>query len=130
MLNTIKITLSVLVLISFSACASMFVPGSEEISKLPVIKMGSKKPEGNEYILHIPKGEKIPWHFTINGGLISAPVDSKSVTKINQEIYVYKYWASFDGKNWKPTGELLNMPISFGVGPEGGQLNLKVDVIK
>lgn len=113
--------------IIFSGCASMFVPDRDLLDKLPIVKIGSEKPAGHEYILHIPAGATIPVHFTIKGGLISAPVDQKSVTKINQELYIYKYWASLDGKNWQPTRDVINMPISIGVGPEGGQVHIKVD---
>lgn len=122
--NTI---LSLSIAIIFSGCASMFVPDSEELGKLKIVKMGSKKPQGNEYILHIPAGAKIPVHFSIKGDLISSPVDNKQVTKLNKDLYVYKYWASLDGKSWKPTGEIIKMPIAISVDPEGGKINIQVD---
>ena len=125
-----NIIFSVLVMLLFSACASMYVPGSEEINKLQIVKMGSKKPEGNEYLLNVPAGAKIPVHFSVKGNLISAPIDNNQVTKLNRELYIYKYWASLDGKEWKPTGEILKMPIAIGVDPEGGQVTIRVDTKK
>ena len=125
-----NIIFSVLVMLLFSACASMYVPGSEEINKLQIVKMGSKKPEGNEYILHIPAGAKIPVHFSVKGSFISAPIGNSQVTKLKHDLYVYKYWASLDGKKWKPTGEIVHMPIAINVDPEGGRFDVKVDMVK
>ena len=113
-----------------SGCASMFVPNSDDISRLPMVKMGEKKPKGKEYILHIPAGVEFPVHISVNGALISKPVDSKPITKINQDIFIYKYWASLDGKNWQPTRDLVNMPIFVGVGPKGGRIDVKIDIKK
>lgn len=129
-MNLRNIILSFLVAVIFSGCASMFVPDSEELGKLQIVKMGDKKPQGNEYILHIPAGAKIPVHFSIKGDLISSPVDNKQVTKLNKDLYVYKYWASLDGKNWKPTGEILHMPIAMDVSSEGGKVDVKVNIAK
>ena len=125
-----NVILSSLVMIFVSACASMYVPDSEQINKLQIVKMGDKKPEGKEYILHIPAGVNFPVHISVNGELISTPVDSKPVTRINQDIFIYKYWASLDGKNWQPTRDLVNMPIFVGVGPKGGRVDIKVGIIK
>ncbi len=117
-------------MILFSGCASMFTPDSDLINELQIVKMGSQKPDGDEYILHIPAGTKIPVNFSLKGSLISAPIDNKSVTQLNHGLYIYKYWASLDGKNWQATGDLINMPISLDVSPEGGQIGIKVNVIK
>ena len=124
--NVLLITLA---MVLFSACASMYVPDSDLINKLQIVKMGNEKPEGHEYILHIPAGTKIPVNFSVNGSLISAPIENKSVTKINQELYIYKYWASFDGKNWQPTRDVIKMPITLDVNSEGGQIHVKVDLL-
>ena len=125
--NVILITLA---MVLFSGCASMFVPDSDLINKLQIVKMGSKKPAGEEYILHIPAGTKIPVNFSVKGNIISVPINNKSVTQLNQELYIYKYWASLDGKNWQPTGDLINMPITLDVGPEGGQIGINVNMTK
>jgi len=125
-----NVILAALAMVFFSGCASMFVPDSDLINKLQIVKMGSKKPDGQEYILHILAGTKIPVHFTVNGDLISVPIDNKATTQINQELYIYKYWASLDGKNWQPTGDLINMPITLDVGLEGGQIVIKVNMTK
>lgn len=129
-ISNIITTMTVAIL--FSGCASMFVPDSDVINKLPVLEMGShkQKPVNNEYVLHIPAGAKIPVNFSVTGSLIAAPVDNKSVTQIKQELYVYKYWASLDGKNWQPTRDLIKMPIAIDVGPEGGRVDIKVDMTK
>jgi len=118
--------------ILFSGCASMFVPDSAVIKNLPIIEIGSqqKKPENNEYVLHIPAGAEVPVHFSIKGGLVSSKIEHKSTTKINKELYIYKYWASLDGKNWQPSRDLITMPITIGLGPEGGQVHISIDLAK
>lgn len=70
----------------FTGCASMFVPDSDLINKLQIVKMGNKKPVGHEYILHIPAGTKIPVNFSVKGNLISSPIDNQSETQINQDL--------------------------------------------
>lgn len=125
-----NIFLTLVVAILFSGCASMYVPDSDLINKLQIVKMGSKKPTGDQYILHIPAGANIPVQFSLKGDLISTPIDNNAITQLKHELYVYQYWASLDGKNWQPTGEIIKMPITIDVGPEGGKVLVKVDVIK
>jgi len=131
-MNVSNILTAATMAILFSGCASMFVPDSDVINELPIMEMGShkQKPANNEFVLHIPAGAKIPVNFSVNGSLIAAPVENRSVTQINQELYIYKYWASLDGKNWQPTRDLIKMPIAIGVAPEGGQIHVKVDITK
>lgn len=118
----------ILLLTGFSlGCASLFVPGQDEISKLPVVKMGDPKPQGNEYILHIPAGASFPVDFSINGNLVSGKVQHTSTTSLNRELYLYKHWASLDGKAWQPTRDLIHMPITIGLDSEGGQVKIQVD---
>ena len=124
------IILTAAVAILFSGCASMFVPDSDLIDKLPIVKIGSEKPAGHEYILHVPAGVEFPINFSVKGNLISSPVESKLSTRVNHELYIYKFWTSLDGKNWQPSRDLINMPITIGVDPEGAQMHVKVDLQK
>lgn len=125
-----KLSFNLVLLSAITGCTSMNTPDMDLINKVPTIKMGSQKPEGHDYILYIPARAEIPVHLTVAGSLISAPIDHKSVTKINQDLYIYKYWASLDGKNWVPSRDLVSMPVAIGVGPEGGQVRIKVDFKK
>ena len=129
-MKILKLVISSVVVVFFTGCASMFVPDSDQINKLQIVKMGEKNPEGHEFILHIPAGVKIPVRFSIKGSMISVPVDNNQVTKLNRDIYVYKHWASLDGKKWKPTGDIVHMPIAIGVDSEGGQIDINVDMSK
>lgn len=115
--------------LSISACASMSAPNSSLIDNVTVVKMGDEKPEGKDYILHIPANTEFPVHFTVKGDLIANPVDLKPRTKLNKDIYVYKYWSSFNGRDWQPSHDLINMPIGVGMGTEGGQVHVKVDLV-
>lgn len=124
---TIGILINIFILIT-TGCASMYTPESSLIDTLPVIKIGEKELEGKEYILHIPAHTEFPVHFTVNGDLISLPVDQAPNTRIRKDLYVYKYWSSLDGRNWQPSRDLINMPIEIGMGPDGGQVNVKVDL--
>ena len=105
-------------------------PNADLIDNIPVVTMAGKKPGNDEYILFIPKGANIPIHFTIAGDLISAPIDNKSVTQIKQDLYIYKYWASLDGRSWSASRDLIDMPIAINVGTDGGKVQIKVDLHK
>ncbi len=50
--------------------------------------------------------------------------------QIKKELYIYKYWASFDREKWQPTRDLIKMPILLDVGPDGSRVEVKVDLIK
>lgn len=119
---------TVVLLTSLSlGCASMFVPGEDKLGKLPIYKMGDNKPEGNEYILHIPAGTEIPIDFSINGNLIKQAVADRTLTSINQELYLYKHWASLDGMKWHATRDLIHMPIELSLDPQHGLVKITID---
>ena len=124
-LKGVFISISILL---FTACASMNQPSSNLINTVPVIEVGSKKPDHKEYILYIPANTNFPVHFTVNGSLMATTIEQKPITRIKQDLYIYKYWSSFDGRNWQLSHDLINMPIVIGMGPEGGQVHVKVDL--
>lgn len=129
-MKLLKISISMIILAAITGCASMYVPNADLIDNIPVVTMAGKKPGNDEYILFIPKGANIPIHFTIAGDLISAPIDNKSVTQIKQDLYIYKYWASLDGRSWSASRDLIDMPIAINVGTDGGKVQIKVDLHK
>lgn len=45
-----------------------------------------------------------------------------------QDIYLYKYWASFDGKTWVNSHKLMNVEPSGGFDMSGGKIEVKLDI--
>lgn len=125
----IKGLITSILVLSVSACASMYTPDSNLIDTLPVVKIGEKKPESKDYILYIPAKTEFPVHFSVKGDLIAQPVEQEPKTRIKKDLYIYKYWSSLDGRNWQPSRELIQMPIGIGVGPEGGQVHVKINLV-
>jgi hypothetical protein len=52
---------------------------------------------------------------------------SKVMVSFKQEMYLYKYWASLDGKTWINSHKLLNVQPSGGFNTSGGKVEVKLD---
>jgi hypothetical protein len=115
------------IMATVGGCATMKAPDAAAISKLPVVELGQKPPEGNEYVLLLRSGEDIPVNISISGTFLAEPGQSTAKVQVKRDIYLYKKWTSFDGKTWDKKN--VNLRIGTGLGPDGGKVNVTVDEI-
>lgn len=106
------ITLAVAVL-SLSACASLVPPSTSEIAALPTIKYGQTAPADKNFILHYPAGMPLPMEMSITGNLFDKDETATLNPRLKRDVYVYKTWASFDGKTWQRGNQLIDGKIEF-----------------
>lgn len=125
---TFYLSLTLLNLV-IQGCSSLATPSSEAMAKLPVVKLGDNKPKHQEYIFHIPAHSNMPVTLNIKGSMIANNVVQTSSTQLTQDLYLYKHWASLDGQDWRPRNELVKMVIGIGVGPEGGTINIDIELL-
>jgi len=126
----IKITVLSLLITFLSGCASMNTPTSSLIEEKPVVTIGSTIKPPKEHIVFIPANTEFPIAFSVKGDVFNKSVSSKVMVSFKKNIYLYKYWASIDGKTWVKSHKLLNVEPSGGFDTSGGKVEVKLDFAK
>ncbi|GGY00464.1 hypothetical protein GCM10007386_34200 [Pseudoduganella dura] len=98
-----------------------------QIDALPLVKMGDTPPASAEYVLYIPAHSPIRVNLNAHGSLLKEQQAVLGNIMFNQEVYVYKYWASHDRKTWKNSHELLNVNFNGGFDVTGLNVNVGLD---
>lgn len=93
--------------LTLSACASLAPPSGDTLAALPSIRFGQNAPADGDYILIYPAGAPLPMEASITGDLFEADQRATLQPRLKQDIYVYKHWASFDGKQWTRADKLV-----------------------
>jgi hypothetical protein len=57
-------------------------------------------------------------------------VSSKAMVSFKQDMYLYKYWASLDGKKWVKSHKLMNVEASGGFDVSGGKVGVEINFAK
>ncbi|MDD5330320.1 MAG: hypothetical protein PHX38_09965 [Sulfuricella sp.] len=82
--------------LSLGGCASLFPPKAET----PVVRYGEAAPNGKEFITLFPAGAPLPVIATVDGTLLERKVSAAMQVALKRDVYLYREWLSFDGKNW------------------------------
>lgn len=113
--------------IALGACAPMMPAPVSQIESLQVVKMGDVPPSGSEYVLHIPANSPIPVNVHARGTLLKQGQSAVGSLSFTKDVYVYKYWASHDRKNWQNSHSLLDVSFNGGFDVSGMNVNVQVD---
>ncbi|HZX30544.1 MAG TPA: hypothetical protein VFF03_04275 [Rhodocyclaceae bacterium] len=97
-----------------TACAGI-PPSETDMASVPVVRYGQQAPAGQSFILHYPAGTQLPVNTAITGTLLEKEGKADLQVSLKRDIYVYKHWASFDGKNWKAGNELVSGKIAMSL---------------
>lgn len=119
-----------LLLTSLVGCASMSTPTSSLIETKPVIQIGESDDVPKDHIVFIPANKKFPVEFAIKGNVFNKPSSSKIMVSFKQDMYLYKYWASFDGKTWVNSHELMSVEPSGGFDASGGKVEVNLNLVQ
>lgn len=116
--------------LSLSACASLTPPSPEEMATLPTVLFGQAAPESKDFILHYPAGVPLPMEASVTGNLFEKDETATLNPRLKHDIYVYKTWASYDGKTWQRGNQLVSGEIKFRLpgekdGRTAGALNVE-----
>ena len=112
-----RVTVAVLVvfLVAAGGCATTGVSWQEQLRNYPLVKLGDPKPAGEEYVVHIPKGQPFATKVYIEGGLLEKDVVQDVYAVPSKDLYFYKDWMSFDMRNWKRTRATMAFDWDIGV---------------
>ena len=86
--------------LSLGGCASLFPPKAEDLAQTPVVRFGEAAPSGKEFITYFPAGAPLPALATVDGTLLERKVSATMQVALKRDVYLYRQWLSFDGKNW------------------------------
>lgn len=125
-----KIWMLLLTLMALMGCATQ-PPTSAEMNSIPVVKFGDPIPDKENYVLHFPAGQAIPTNISVQGNIFSKNKYQRLDMALIKDIYSYKNWISFDGKNWLDGQKILETRIVIkipGYGhPEPGIIEIKMN---
>lgn len=119
--------LSALVLSIVVGCATLRPAPVESIAKLPVVRVGDPSPQNTKYVVFYPAGFAFPVKLKTSGSLFASEKQVESQVTLAKDLYLYKYWASHDGKTWKNSHELLGVQFGGGFDVTGLQANIKLE---
>lgn len=122
--------LILLPLLVLTGCASMNTPSSSLIETTPVITIGDNGVAPAEHIVFIPANTDFPVEFSVKGSVFNNDVSSQAMVSFKQDMYLYKYWASLDGKTWVNSHKLMNVEPSGGFDASGGKVEVRLNLAK
>lgn len=116
------------VLGTLAGCAALRPAPVESIAKLPIVRVGDPIPQNiKEYVVFYPSGFVFPVKLKTSGSLFVSGKEVESQVSLVKDLYLYKYWASHDGKTWKNSHELLGVEFGGGFNVTGLQVNIKLE---
>lgn len=89
--------------LSLGGCASLFPPKAEDLAQTPVVRFGEAAPGGKEFVTFYPAGAPLPVVATVDGTLLERKASVSMQVALKRDVYLYREWVSFDGKNWVPS---------------------------
>lgn len=122
-----KFAIAVITMFVLAGCASMRPAPTETISKLPVVRVGNQPPQHTEYISFYPAGYAFPAKLRTAGSLFASESLVETQVTLTKDVYLYKYWASHDGKLWEKSHKLLRVDFGGGFDLEGLHANVTLD---
>jgi len=125
-----KKILNVLFMVAIAGCASMNTPSSSLIDTVPVVKVGETDSVPKEHIVFIPANKEFPIEFYVKGSVFNHDISSKVMASFKQDMYLYKYWASLDGKNWTNSHKLMKVEPTGGFDSAGGRVEVKLNLLE
>jgi hypothetical protein len=111
-------------------CASMNAPSSSLIETKPVVTIGDVGRASEDHVVFIPANKEFPVEFSVKGNVFEKNVSTKAMVSFKKDIYLYKYWASLDGKKWVNSHKLMNVEPSGGFDVSGGKVGIEINFAK
>jgi hypothetical protein len=87
--------------LSLIGCASWMAPSEQSMAQVPVVRFGSAAPAGKDFVMLYPAGTPLPVVASVGGTLMEQGDKATLHATLKRDVYVYKHWVSFDGKNWE-----------------------------
>ena len=125
-----NIVLTILFVVLLAGCASINTPKASLIDTVPVVKIGESSNTLEDHIVFIPANTEFPVQFSLKGTIFNSDLSSTIMASVKYDLYLYKYWASLEGKKWINSHKLLNVKPSGGFDKSGGKIEVKLDLVQ
>ncbi|MEJ1379254.1 MAG: hypothetical protein RPU32_14990 [Candidatus Sedimenticola sp. (ex Thyasira tokunagai)] len=120
----------ILFIVALTSCASMNTPTSSLIDTVPVVKVGESSNTPEDHIVFIPANTDFPVEFSLKGTVFNNDLSSTIMASFKQDLYLYKYWASLDGREWIHSHKLMSVKPSGGFDKTGGKVEVNLDLVR
>lgn len=117
-------------MVVIAGCASMNTPSSSLIDTVPVVRVGDTDNIPNDHIIFIPANTEFPIEFSVKGSVFNHDISSKVMASFKQDMYLYKHWASLDGKHWVNSHKLMRVEPAGGFDKTGGKVEVKLNLVE
>lgn len=97
--------------LSLSGCAALNPPNAERLAALPTV-IYPDKPTGDDYVYKLPAGKPVAIRILADGDLLAANVEQSLSANLQRDLYLYKDWASEDGKHWQRADSLVGINLT------------------
>jgi len=128
-MKTQTLTLA-LILTALTGCANLSLPSADKLASMPVVSYPDK-PTTADYVYKLPAGKPIDVNIKADGSALVAPVAQTLSASLGHDLYLYKRWASEDGKTWMDAHKLIGVQLAVTLpsyeAPGPGDLHLTVD---
>lgn len=123
-------TLAVLALSVLTGCAGLTPPAADKLAALPVVSYPDA-PSHGDYVYKLPAGQPIAVRVRADGSALAAPVEREVSAALAHDLYLYRDWASEDGRTWQRADRLVGVNLSITLPsyetPGPGSIHLTVD---
>jgi len=117
-------------LLALSGCAGLTQPPTDKLTAMPVVTYPDQPPAG-DYVYKLPAGKPIDMRILVDGSALVSKVDSTVSASLARDIYLYKRWASEDGRTWQMADKLLGVNLTVSLPshetPGPGEMHLTVN---
>ena len=131
MRKVISATAAAALLAFAGGCATTSVSWQERLGTYPLIRLGDPRPAGEEYVVHLPAGQKVPMKVRLKGSVFQKETEQEVYAVPARDIYLYKDFISFDRKRWTRTKATLDLGWDAGMpswkNPVPGHLMIEVN---
>lgn len=115
---------------TLSGCAGLTPPPAERLAAMPVATYPEAPPKG-DYVYKLPAGKPIDLRILVDGNALSGGVDQTVGASLKQDLYLYKQWASEDGRQWQDANKLIAINLGIRLpsyeSPVQGEIHMTVD---
>jgi hypothetical protein len=106
----------------FGGCETLRFAPTDEIARLPVYNVNEAPAVNRDYITHYPAGRLFAIELIAQGSMFTQQAHTPLLVSLSRDLYVYKQWASFDGKNWTNAHKLFDMRVDGKLAAPGGSV--------
>lgn len=83
-----------------NACASWSPPSAEHLARQPVLVYPELPTAGQDYIYKMSASVPVAVTVLADGSALAAPASHTLEARLARDLYLYRDWASDDGRTW------------------------------